>query len=249
MIQRDPVHVLSVGAFGEAVARALKELLPDVVETTHSGHTSTAQWPIARLNILAAWRPVPTLSRLVEGASYAWRIPSLTVVLEDPMMRVGPVVVPGIGACSTCYEKRILQHTPRQAVYAALFNHYTAHPESGPQGYLTAFAEIAATRLVQQIHHLERDPATEAGRLWQMDMMTRNTVTAQIIGAHGCPRCGLQRDEATRSYKDMQRELSSLLPWGTREHLYRQVLKAEALHAQPELAHMNGKNDGHGGNV
>ncbi|HZU66451.1 MAG TPA: TOMM precursor leader peptide-binding protein [Ktedonobacteraceae bacterium] len=229
---QEPVHIVPVGAFGQAIADVLKELLPDVVETKPDpgNKTSPALWPVARVNILAAWRPVPQLNRLCEGISYAWKKHFIPVVLEDRSLRVGPVVVPGMGACYRCYEKRLLQHSPRQAIHSALRSHYEAHPQSGPAGYLAPFAEIAAIRLAQFIARLDADPASEAGRLWQMDIITRQTLTARVVGVHGCPRCGLHRDEATRSYMPLQQELAQLLSERTVER---------------ELVGMNG----HGGKV
>jgi bacteriocin biosynthesis cyclodehydratase domain-containing protein len=250
---QEPVHVLTVGAFGQAVADALAELLPDVRQTVvdENQQTTPAIWPIAHVHILAAWRPVPHLYQLCDGISYAWKRPWIATVLEDHLLRVGPVVVPGRGACHTCYEKRLLQHSPRQGLYKALDRYYTDHPASGPQGYLPSFAEIAATRLAQIIAHLDADPSSEAGKLWVLDTLNRQIASPSVIGVHDCPRCGLKRDLATRSYDALRHEVAGILPWGLQKTLYGPTISTELpvpLVVSPAplaAAHLNG----HGGNV
>jgi len=207
----EPIHIVTVGAFGEEVATALRELLPDVLQTCadEQGRAFPASWPLARVHILAAWRPTPQLTALLDHVSFAWKRPFLTAVLEAPQLRVGPVIVPGQSACHGCYEKRVLQHTPRQETYRAAAAYYQSHPLNGPQGYLSSLANIAAIRLAQYSKQIDE----EAGKLWQMNILTRQTVSSRVIGVHDCPRCGLKRDEATRSYLDMQHELAEILPW------------------------------------
>ncbi|MBV9257956.1 MAG: TOMM precursor leader peptide-binding protein [Ktedonobacteraceae bacterium] len=242
-----PVHIISVGAFGNAVAAALKELLPDVLQTGVDAQNQAypASWPIARVNILASWRPVPALQQLIDGISFAWKRPSITVVLNAPYLLIGPVVVPGISACYNCYERRFLQHSARQEVYRSLQAHYDQYPESGPQGYLPSLVHIAALRLAQNILQLDEDASKIAGQIWHMNTLTRYTFTARVVGVHACPRCGLRRDEATRSYLDMQKELADIFYQTGGNGLYQPVLEepgAEAI-AMPARMSMNG----HGG--
>lgn len=207
------VHILSVGAFGQAVAEALGGLLPDVSETradlNYPPHP--AFWPVARIQLLAAWRPVPRLSRLLDEMSHAWRTPFVEAVIETPNLRVGPVVVPGFGACHACAERRAVQHSPRPEEHRALREFYDTNPQQGPQGFLPVFAEIAAVRLAQFVRQLEGDPAAVAGRVWLLNTIHRYAVSSEVVGVHGCPRCGLKRNEATRSFVALRREVADLL--------------------------------------
>jgi bacteriocin biosynthesis cyclodehydratase domain-containing protein len=235
--QRDAVHLVTVGPFGQAVASALQEIVAaHVTPAGKRNETTPALWPLARINVLVSWRPVPRLYQLCDAVSYAWKRPWFPVVLEDQMLRIGPVVVPGQGACHGCYEKRVLQHSARQALYRALNEHYEAHPESGPQGFLPAIAEIAALRAAQLIEQLESEPASEAGWLWQMDILTRRTLRSQVIGVHDCPRCGLQRDLSTRSYAALREELRTWLPWQSLQTERSAQHDDDATHARPRAA-------------
>jgi bacteriocin biosynthesis cyclodehydratase domain-containing protein len=210
------VHILTVGEFGRAVAATLRGLLEDVCETRADEGYSVypAQWPIAQVRLLAAWRPTPGLSRACDEMSHAWRTPFIEAVMETPNLRVGPVVAPGLGACHGCAERRALQHSPRPGEHAALRDFYEANPGQGPRGFLPAFAEIAAVRLAQFVRRVNRDPAAAAGHVWRMNTILRETTSGVVVGIHGCPRCGLKRDESTRSYAALRRELADLLPPG-----------------------------------
>ena len=206
-----PIHILSVGPFGHAVATAFKELVPEVIGTALQGEGQTfpALWPTARLHILAAWRPVRGLSRAFDEMCHIWRTPFIEAVMEAPNLRVGPVVVPGSGACRTCFEKRTLQHASRPTQLVALWDYYDANPGRGPQGYLAPFVEIAALRLAQFVDELEY-PGAAVGTVWELNLVSRQTSNGKVVGIHGCPRCGLGRNEATRSFAAMREELLDL---------------------------------------
>ncbi len=200
-----------------------------------------ASWPLARVNIVASWRPVPALQRLLDRISFAWKRPSIIAVLDGPALRVGPIVVPGSGACYGCYEKRFLQHSTRQEVYRELQGHYDRHPESGAQGYLPSLVHIAALQLAQNSLRLDQEPESVAGQIWQMNTLTRYTSTTRVVGIHACPHCGLKRDGATLSYLDMQRELAALPGWAREDGLSQPVLQPTIEIADaPTLVSMNG---------
>ena len=209
MTLKQPIHVLSVGPFGRAVGAAFKELEPSAIVTPlrDDEQTFPAFWPTARIHILAAWRPVRSLSRAFDEMCHVWRTPFIEAVIEAPHLRVGPVVVPGSGACRSCYEKRTLQHAARPAQLEALWDYYDANPGRGPQGYLSPFVQIAALRLAQFVDELDEDAATTAGSVWELDVVSRQTKMGKVVGVHGCERCGLGRDESTRSYAEMFEEL------------------------------------------
>jgi hypothetical protein len=66
-----PVNVLSVGAFGQAVARSLMVLRRDVTETVVVNDVvpMPETWVRSRVNVLVSWRAVPSLCQLLEEIS------------------------------------------------------------------------------------------------------------------------------------------------------------------------------------
>lgn len=202
------VHLLSVGAFGIAVARYLKAFRRDLWETVVTDE-STVQPKIAHVTVVAAWRPVPKLCELVDELSFEWQRPFIPVMVESAALRLGPVVIPGRGACWHCWTARSRQHSELAPAQLALLQHYTSNPEAGPQGYLEPFAMMAAARIAQIIEELDSSAAIP-GYVWQIDMMTRAINTSMVVGVHGCPRCGIDRLARELGFAEMQRELSYL---------------------------------------
>jgi bacteriocin biosynthesis cyclodehydratase domain-containing protein len=207
------IHVLSVGSFGRAVAHYLIEFGENISETEAEGGPASpsSTWQTARINILAAWRPVPRLCEMLDQLSFEWQRPFLPVVLDSTALRVGPAVVPGSGPCWGCWVRRSMQHADSPKEQAALLRHYAENAADGPRGFLEPFAMMAATRALKTIEALESS-IDVAGYIWQIDILTRNITSGTLVGVHDCPRCGMHRPALTRSYAELQEQLRYLWP-------------------------------------
>jgi bacteriocin biosynthesis cyclodehydratase domain-containing protein len=190
--------VTPVGPFGLAVAERLRDLHDDV-EIAGAGIVRPRA-PEPRLNVLAAWRRVPRMERDFDEEAFRTGQPWLPVTLDHPVLEIGPVVVPGSGPCHGCYRGRLAQHDPDQAFRALIGEHYDADPTAGPDGYLPSTALFAAAVVAGLADRLATAPDSEAGRVRQYDVPTQQMWSGRVVGVHGCPRCGLGRDETTRSY-------------------------------------------------
>jgi bacteriocin biosynthesis cyclodehydratase domain-containing protein len=205
------VHVHAVGAFGRKTAAILCTRVPDVVVTESNDQREAASdWPAAGVHVLAAWRPVSALCRAFERLSYATKSPFIPAIAEAPYLRVGPVIVPGSGACYTCFERRVVQHSSRRDTDLALMHFYDAHPEIGPGGFLVPFAEIAALRVEQLLAQVRTNPVSVSGSIWSLETIRRQITCSRTVGIHGCPRCGLGTREEQRSYTRLRAELERL---------------------------------------
>jgi bacteriocin biosynthesis cyclodehydratase domain-containing protein len=202
------VHVHAVGPFGRNAGAILRDRLPNIV-VTESGHRRDApsDWPAAGVHVLASWRPVPELCRAFERLSYATKSAFLPAIAEAPYLRIGPVIVPGSGACHTCFERRVLQHSSRRDTDLAVAQFYDAQPETGPAGFLVPFVDIAASRIEQLLAQLRTDPVSVAASIWRLETMTRQITCGRTVGIHGCPRCGLGTPEEQRSHARLRSEL------------------------------------------
>jgi bacteriocin biosynthesis cyclodehydratase domain-containing protein len=203
-----PVLVISVGPFGRAVSRHLASLRPDTVETAGEDAGPPATWPLSRITVVAAWRPVPDLCEVADTESHRSGRPFIPLIADSVTLCLGPVVVPGSGGCWSCWARRTRQHAPGLSRRNALWRHYSEHAGSGPQGFLDPFAVVAAVRVSQTVDALDSAQAV-AGQAWQIHMITRRITTGTVVGVHDCPRCGLHRSAPTRSYVEMQQALRS----------------------------------------
>jgi bacteriocin biosynthesis cyclodehydratase domain-containing protein len=212
-----PVHVVSVGPFGHAVMRHLELFRHDIVPAIWGGAADLDRSELfsnARINVLAAWRPVPAICQLLDRICHSSRIPFVPLILDSRILRLGPVIVPGGASCWDCWDRRYKQHDSWRKEYSALMQYYTAAEVSGPVGYLEPFAVIGATVISRVIGSLDSGTAT-AGYVWQMDVLTRHMTTSISAGIHNCPCCGLHRSAPTRSFEEMQKDLSYIWEHGS----------------------------------
>jgi bacteriocin biosynthesis cyclodehydratase domain-containing protein len=206
-----PVHSFVAGNFGKAGGQYLKSFRNDIIETVVTDDTIPLPevWPASRALVLIGWRPAPNLCSLLEELSYKWERPFIPLFLDSTVMRLGPVVIPGHGACWNCWIQRSQQHADWPEAEAALLDHYGHSPASGPHGYLEPFAMMAAARLSEVIDQLT-EPEKIGGHIWQLDMLTQHVTLSQIVGIHGCPRCGLHRSPEERTFAPLEKELAYL---------------------------------------
>ncbi len=204
-------HVLSIGAFGRAVAQYLRVFRADLVETIVTDDTIAlpSVWPKSCAVIVASWRPVPHFCELLNDLSFTWGRPFIPLILDSTILRIGPVVMPNRGSCWVCWARRYSQHDAWRQERRVLLEHYASDPTAGPRGYLEPFAMIGASRLASILGALE-DPNAPAGLLWQIDVITREITAGTVVGVHDCPKCGLHRPIAERSFSAMRRDLAYL---------------------------------------
>jgi len=206
---KESVHVVSVGAFGRAVAHHLHTFRSDVVETQIENAAEPGAWPATRMNVVVSWRPVRELCEAADRISHDWQLPFVPLIMDAKILRLGPIVIPGCGSCWNCWVRRSLQHGSWPYRRLLVSDYYATHPEAGPQGYLDAFALMAAARVSQTIDELDSGAAL-AGNIWQIDMLTREITLSRVVGVHDCPRCGLHLPAQSRSYDEMQQHLGYL---------------------------------------
>ncbi|MGY4954750.1 TOMM precursor leader peptide-binding protein [Streptomyces nigrescens] len=210
------VHVLAVGDFGAAVAERLQRGHHDVeVTSDREGPLRfPASWPVADVRILASWREVPALSELVDARSADWRTTWLPVVAEHPRLRIGPLVVPGEGACYRCFRGRRAQHERDSALTAALHAHYDADSKAGPGGFLPQHAALAAGVALDLLRRLESAGGVgqDAGTVRHWHLLEQHLASARVVAVHGCDRCRRTSAPAGASWQELARDLEPLLP-------------------------------------
>lgn len=205
------MHILAVGDFGLAVAAAMAERLDVAITVVNGKQVFPARWPLARLHVLASWRPVLSISQEVEMSSFAWRVPWLPIIAEHPYIYIGPSVVPGAGACYRCFRQRLMQHSSSADLSDALQAHYESVWEAGTRGYLPTMACFCAMIACDVAESLARDATGEAGAVRQIHVTSLRTLRGAVIGVNGCEQCGQGRDERTRSHAELEKELPQLL--------------------------------------
>jgi len=206
------VDVVTIGAFAGAVAGCLRRFRVALHESSVSCPTVPPIEEVlagsAALVAVASHPARAIFERLAEIAHDKQR-PFLPLVIDESVLRLGPVAVPGAGGCWHCWVARRGQHDGHYRETAALHEFYDHHPCRGPQGFLEPFAWMAAVQIVAILGSREQLEQW-AGKIWQLDLFSREVTTGELIGVDGCARCGLNRPLNTRSYAEMQDTLAYL---------------------------------------
>jgi hypothetical protein len=189
------VHIFTVGATGRAIGDRLARYRP-VQRHDGTDGIDPDRLPMADAYVLAAGRQVAELEQAMDVLAHERRRVLLAVAVEHPVLRLGPVVVPGSGAaCAGCYHRRCRSHLVGLDAFDRLAAHYARHPHDEPAGYLPPMLDFAA----RQAHRLLADPAAHAGSVHMAHLLLPRVYRWTTVGIHGCPRCGLTRDERDRS--------------------------------------------------
>ena len=186
------LSLIAAGGFGERTARLLSAqfagsavLSPDGVEQALGTSRGTV--------VLAAQNPAPSLCERLDDLAYRFSRPWLPVVMDNSVVRVGPLVRPPYGPCFRCFQGRRAQHDREAAATALLHRSYDTGQHSGPGGFLPHHARLAAAVAATCLRAVPEagapdgpyDSVVTTIRLREWGM-TRN----HVVPRHGCPRCG-----------------------------------------------------------
>jgi bacteriocin biosynthesis cyclodehydratase domain-containing protein len=189
-----PFAVVSIGPFGEQAARHLLRALPGALALARSDLLN-AFATARRAVLLALWRPEPALCERADELAHHRGTVWLPVTMDPPVVRVGPLVVPGSGPCFRCFHRRRQQHDTQPAATAGLLAAYAADPEAGPAGYLPHHARLAAAIAAQMVStgrggRGEGWGESGPGMVTTIRLFSPAMTTTSVVGCHDCPRCG-----------------------------------------------------------
>lgn len=185
-----PTHVLWTGDFGERVAAHLTSATGCPALRADVQGRRTAEWPHTGLRLVATWRPEEALFAQVARLHSATRTPWLPVIHEYPLIRIGPLVVPGAGPCYRCYLRRRSQHDRGSAAAQALRASAAADPRHGVTGFTEGQTMIAASLALDLIVRHQTAAAGRAGQVLFYNVLTRSLIADTVVRVHGCGECG-----------------------------------------------------------
>lgn len=193
------VALAGAGPFGVRIVSLLAAAHPGYREANATlAEISTAFTEQANAVVIALWRPDPELCDAADALSYRYQRPWLPVVMEHPVIRIGPLVRPPAGPCFRCYARRRRQHDRQPWVTAALQAAYHREQACGPGGYLSHHARLAAAVAQDMLRRLQGNAPGQAGpgpgdvttvRLSDMGLNI-GLRSSRVIACHDCDRCG-----------------------------------------------------------
>jgi len=133
--------------------------------------------------VMTADHPPYELARIVNRACISTGTPWISAGQIPPLIRIGPLIIPGQTPCHECQERSFRQEYPQ---YEALISHRTENPTDastlGP-----ASGAIGSLIAMEAIHHLTGtvDPAT-LGQAMLMDLRTFQVEFEPVEPDPGC---------------------------------------------------------------
>jgi bacteriocin biosynthesis cyclodehydratase domain-containing protein len=184
-----------VGEFGRRVAGFMSAWLAKAREFDPGSGISTAFSAQPDAVVLALWRPEPELCETADELSFRSLVPWLPVIMEHPVVRIGPLVWPTTGPCYGCYARRKAQHDQQPWATAAIDAHYRRDQACGPRGYLPQQARMAAALALET---LTADMASarcpsqsplDGAVVTTVGLVSGGLQANAVVTGHNCGRC------------------------------------------------------------
>jgi bacteriocin biosynthesis cyclodehydratase domain-containing protein len=192
--------IAAAGSFGERVISLLTAAFPGSTEFKATGAEISAAFAGQESAVvIALWRPDPELCDAADALSYEHRRPWLPVIMEHPVIRIGPLLRPPAGPCFRCYTRRRRQHDQQPWATAALLAAYDRDQFCGPGGYLPHHARLAAAIAQAMLSRPGEEEALGNGSPGGGDVTTIGLSdmglsvgmrSSRVIPCHDCDRCG-----------------------------------------------------------
>jgi bacteriocin biosynthesis cyclodehydratase domain-containing protein len=196
------VMIGGAGGFGRRVAGFMSAWLPEAQEfdvasgISAGSRISDAFSAEADAVVLALWRPDSALCEMADELSFRNAVAWLPVIMEHPVIRIGPLVRPKAGPCFRCYAARKAQHDRQPWITAALDGGYQRDQDCGPGGYLPHQARMAAAVALEALgagtaSSDQRSQSLLDGEVvTTVGLVTGGLQSNPVIAVHNCDRCG-----------------------------------------------------------
>lgn len=206
------VRICAIGDFGRVIAAYLQLYVPELERTESSSLTSlmSTSLPFSHIHILAVTTQEISVCAEATRRFYANSDMFVPVVLRSSAISVGPVngkQTPG--TCWNCAERRNKQHQHAAPGVGAATNLVTKCDSFQIFGLSHCALLLVASGLSYLVHESDRGCAPSSF-VWHLDLKTGNCGGNEVDGIHQCPVCGLGRDAADISTKQLSEDLSYL---------------------------------------
>lgn len=210
------IHLLHLGAFADEVARSAEAALTAGEHRVTTGDAAAnptavpAFWPRSDLHVLVAGRTSRHVERMLDRSVVESRTPAVTICLEHPRLRLGPLV-DGTGACLECLHRRRAQHEHTYAKVQPLLGAYDADPRLEPFGHLPHQVALATGWLATLVEAMEHGRAQRfSGRVSYLNLLTGASGSDHVVGVHGCRRCRQTPPLAESSWRALAADLATV---------------------------------------
>lgn len=196
------------GSFGNDVASALTSQTTGltVMPLVTSSNSFNALVRRATFVGVALWRRYIRECDILDIACHENSTPWSAVVLEDSYLLSGPVIVPGVTACYSCFRRRYQTHAPLLDQEGAIDLAYDNDPTLGSPGHTPSAVALAVASLL-----LDRQEHSKcAGRARRVGLLSGDLDETRTVPVHGCERCSA-KSSGNRYTSDLVPAISEIL--------------------------------------
>jgi hypothetical protein len=179
--EASPLALVGAGDFGSRVTRLLSEIFP-VSHNVATDDLDDAFAMDAAAVVVAVSRSSQRLCRRADELAYKHEKALLPIVMEHPVLRVGPLVRPPSGPCFACYRARRRQHDTGYSASAVFDAAYDADASLAPAGYMPHHARLAAAVAGRFL------AGRETGLVFAFDVLLWHGGVYPVISCHDCDR-------------------------------------------------------------
>jgi bacteriocin biosynthesis cyclodehydratase domain-containing protein len=199
------VGLVGLGGFGERVTLLLAADEPESrIFGAEDMQTAIAS---SRILILACWRPAPALCDLADHLAFRYERAWLPVILEESVIRVGPLIHPTSGPCFRCFRRRALQHDDNRAVTIVVHQAYDRDPDCGPDGYLPCHARAAAGVAHSVVAGHPSAQPSQASAVVTISLLRAGAVQRNaVLPWPDCPRCSRREPSPSDTVRSVIRD-------------------------------------------
>jgi bacteriocin biosynthesis cyclodehydratase domain-containing protein len=201
------LNALGIGDFGKSVLRHLSAIDTNITQIWLRDRSLFDLSALTNmLNVVIGDADLGDLLLTCNDECYRRGIRLLPVIHDHSSLRVGPLINPGNGPCWACWKHRTEQHgaSPNEAPAQA------CGEKTLPSiGFLAPASSLAAAALVE-VYNRENAGSLLSGTVYHLSLLSGHRNTSQIVGIHGCSKCGLDLPTRDRSTTELHKHLTFL---------------------------------------
>lgn len=204
------MHVYYLGQFSFEAANLIKEQSTATVSSIVNQQELNYEEIMETVNdadtfIVISDRPCISYCKMMSDFCHQYGKAFIPIIVDQPFLTIGPVYINHNDSCYYCFIDRSMQHSPIPKVAKSIWSYYEQNKTPGPRGFHPSEPALLANWILS---HQKKGWVDIRNQVYQLNLVTRETVQSHVIGIHGCHRCGLGRDEQTRGYEKLLAEIA-----------------------------------------
>jgi bacteriocin biosynthesis cyclodehydratase domain-containing protein len=143
--------------------------------------------------VLVCSRPEPSMCQLTDRLAFERDRTWLPIIVDHPVLQVGPLVMPPMGPCFTCAYRRRIQHETPHSMTAVISTAYEGDAEWGPSGYLPHHARLAAAVAHGWLAASTGKARSQfpLGRVLSIRMASSSMSVERVVPCYDCQWCNV----------------------------------------------------------